>query len=54
METLIKRMWSEDLSQTQGSTSPNSGSEATTNQSNQPSITFSHHLVRINGPSLVL
>ncbi|CAL8461930.1 g1461 [Coccomyxa elongata] len=44
METLIKRMWSEDLSQTQGSTSPNSGSEATTNHSHQPSVTFSHHL----------
>lgn len=47
METLIKRMWSEDLSQTQGSTSPNSGSDATTSHSHQPSTTFGHHAVRI-------
>ncbi|BDA41348.1 probable transcriptional activator Myb at N-terminal half [Coccomyxa sp. Obi] len=44
METLIKRMWSGDLSQTQGSTSPNSASDATTTPSRQPSATFSHFL----------
>ncbi len=44
MDQLIRRMWSGDLSQAQGSTSPNSSSDAI--QSRQPSASKTGHAVR--------